>query len=187
MALAINLGMFGVELTAALASGSVSMQADALEFLGDAGNFLISVFVADMVTRRRACAALFKASVMSMFGLWIAARMAERAFIDALPNALVMGLTALAALAANLAVAALLFRYRGSDSQMLSVWLCTRNDCLANVAVFVAGAAVAAFGTRFPDIAVAGMIAGLGLTSAWQVTRQALAELRLADAPAAAD
>jgi Co/Zn/Cd efflux system component len=186
-AVSINFCMFGVELTAALTSGSVSMQADALEFLGDAGNFLISVVVADMITRRRACAAILKAAIMGLFGLWIAARMAEHVLSADPPNALVMGVNSIAAFAANLTVAVLVFAYRGSDGQMLSVWLCTRNDCLANLAVLLASVAVAAFGTPLPDLAVAGMIAGLGLSAAWQVVRQALLEPRLTDAPAAAD
>src|SRR5262249_52386843 len=96
-----------------------------------------------------------------------------------MPRAELMGAIALLALAANLAVAGLLYRYRQGDSQAVSVWLCTRNDCIVNIAVMIAGAGVWASQTGWPDIAVAAMIAGLGLAAAARVIGQALGEIRV--------
>jgi Co/Zn/Cd efflux system component len=94
------------------------------------------------------------------------------------PKAGLMGTIGMLALAANLAVAGLLYRYRQGDSQAMSVWLCTRNDCIVNIAVIIAGAGVWASQTPWPDIAVAATVAVLGLTSAAQVIRQAFGEIR---------
>ena len=88
-----------------------------------------------------------------------------------------MGVTATLALAANVGVAALLFRFRGGDANMRSVWLCSRNDAISNVAVIAAAAGVATTATGWPDIAVALIIAGLALSAAWQVIRLARGEL----------
>ena len=89
-----------------------------------------------------------------------------------------MGGIGLLALAVNLTVAVLLYRYRTGDSNRRSVWLCTRNDSIANLAVILAGLGVWLSDTHWPDLAVAAVIAGLGLSSAWQVIRQARDELR---------
>jgi Co/Zn/Cd efflux system component len=121
--------------------------------------------------------------VMGIFGAWVAASTVYNAVFATVPKAEIMGAIGLVALAANLTVAALLYRHRQSDSQALSVWLCTRNDVLVNLAVIAAGAGVWASGTPWPDIAVAAVIAWLGLSSANRVIRHALSELRT---PAAA-
>jgi len=133
-----------------------------------------------MALRWRAAAALLKAGVMGAFGLWVAATTLYHAVHGTVPNAEIMGVIGVVALFANAAVAALLYRYRQSDSQALSVWLCTRNDVLVNLAVIVAGAGVWATSTPWPDIAVAAVIAGLGLSSAARIARLALQELRAA-------
>ena len=126
---------------------------------------------------------------MGLFGLWVAASTISHAIAATVPRAELMGAIGLVALAANLAVAGLLYRYRAADSQAMSVWLCTRNDCIGNIAVLVAGAAVWVSGSPWPDIAVAAVIASLGLSSAMRIIRQAQAELRgepeLLGAPAA--
>jgi Co/Zn/Cd efflux system component len=185
-ALAINLVMFFVEIVASVSSGSMSLRADALDFLGDAANYAVAVIVVDMSLRRRAAAALLKGGVMSAFGLWVAASTVYHALSATVPKAEIMGVIGFAALAANVAVAALLYRYRQSDSQALSVWLCTRNDVLANIAVIAAGAGVWASGTPWPDIAVAAVIAYLGLSAAVRIGRRAVGEIgwRGAAAPA---
>ena len=126
----------------------------------------------------RARAALLKGGVMGLFGTWVAASMVHHALTGTVPHAKVMGAIGLLALAANLAVAGLLYRYRTGDSQAMSVWLCTRNDCIANLAVMAAGAGVWMSGTPWPDILVAAGIAGLGLSSSAQVIRRARRELR---------
>src|SRR4051794_885174 len=188
VALAVNLTMFGVELVASIIAGSMSLRADALDFLGDAANYAVALAVVGQALHWRARAALLKGGIMGLFGLWVAASTVHQAISATVPRAAVMGGVGLVALAANLTVAALLYRYRVADSQAMSVWLCTRNDCIANIAVMVAGAGVWASGTPWPDIAVAAIIAYLGLSSAVRVIRQARSELRgqpvLSDVPA---
>jgi Co/Zn/Cd efflux system component len=120
---------------------------------------------------------------MGMFGLWVAGSTIHLAIAATVPKAELMGTVGLLALAANLGVAGLLYRYRQGDSQAVSVWLCTRNDCIANIAVILAGAGVWASATAWPDIAVAAIIACLALSSAVQVIRQALREMRIRGIP----
>ena len=188
-ALAVNLAMFLVEIVASIIAGSVSLRADALDFLADAANYAVALAVVGLALRWRARAALLKGGVMGLFGLWVAASTVSDAITATVPRAELMGASGLLALAANLAVAGLLYRYRAADSQAMSVWLCTRNDCVANLAVMVAGAAVWASASPWPDIAVAATIAALGLSSAMRIIRQARVELRrepeLLGAPAA--
>jgi Co/Zn/Cd efflux system component len=179
-ALTINLAMFGAEIVASFLAGSVSVLADALDFLGDAANYGVALAVAGLALAWRARAALLKGAVMGLFGLWVAGSTLRHALDGTVPEAGIMGGIGLAALAANLVVAALLYRHRRNDSQALSVWLCSRNDCIANIAVMLAAAGVWASGTHWPDIAVAGGIAVLGLSSAAQVLRAAAKELRAA-------
>jgi Co/Zn/Cd efflux system component len=130
-----------------------------------------------MMLRWRAGAALLKGGVMGAFGLWVAASALLNAIAGTIPQAEIMGIIGFVAFGANLLVAALLYRYRTGDSQALSVWLCTRNDCLANVAVIMAAAGVWVWRTYWPDIVVAAVIAFLGLSSAFRVIRQALEEM----------
>ena len=111
-------------------------------------------------------------------GSGVAGSTLYNAIAATVPKAELMGMIGLLALAANLGVAGLLYRYRQGDSQAVSVWLCTRNDCIANVAVMLAGVGVWASATAWPDIAVAAIIACLGLSSAVRVIRQALGEMR---------
>src|SRR5271170_1951751 len=135
IALAVNLAMFGVEITATLLSGSVSIQADALEFLGDAANYAVALVVCDMVVVWRARAAMLKGVILCVFGLVVAASAIWHAMVGTLPDAGIMSVIGLVAFTANVTVAMLLFRHRKNDSQALSVWLCARNDSIANVAV----------------------------------------------------
>ena len=177
VALAINLAMFFVEIVASILSSSVSLRADALDFLGDAANYALALAVFGMTLRWRASAALLKGGVMGAFGLWVAASAVYHAIYATVPRAEVMGVIGVVALTANLAVAALLYRYRQGDSQALSVWLCTRNDALVNIAVIAAGVGVWASDTPWPDIAVAAVIACLGLSSAVRIVRRAVGEI----------
>jgi Co/Zn/Cd efflux system component len=176
--LAINAGMFLVEIGAGLAAGSASLQADALDFLGDAGNYAISLFVVGMALRYRAMAALAKGGTMGVFGLWVIGTIGWHALHGTLPNAFTMGTVGFAALAANAASFGLLWAYRGGDANMRSAWICTRNDVLGNLAVLLAAAGVFGTGTGWPDIIVAAIMAGLALQGAGIVVRQSLAELR---------
>jgi Co/Zn/Cd efflux system component len=177
-ALGLNIAMFVVEISASFVADSVSLRADALDFLGDAANYAIALAVIGFVLRWRAGAALIKGAVMGLFGVWVAASTIYNAIVATLPKAELMGAIGLLALAINLFVAALLYRYRRGDSQAMSVWVCTRNDCIVNIGVILAGAGVWASGTPWPDIAVAAIVAYLGLSSALRVTRRAIGEIR---------
>jgi Co/Zn/Cd efflux system component len=177
IALAVNLAMFGVEIGAGLAAQSVSLLADSLDFLGDAANYGIALFVLGMALQWRARAALLKAASMGVFGVWVAGTTIQHALAGTVPEAPVMGMVGALALAANLGVAVLLYRWRDGDSNMRSVWICTRNDAIGNLAVLAAAAGVFGSGAGWPDYLVAAIMSGLALTGAFQVTRQALAEL----------
>lgn len=177
-ALIVNLIMFVVEIVGSLVSRSVSLRADALDFLGDASNYALALAVFGMALKWRASAALLKAGVMGAFGAWVAATTLYNAIQATVPTAEIMGVIGFVALAANCGVAALLYRYRESDSQAMSVWLCTRNDVLVNLAVIAAGAGVWATTSHWPDIVVAAIIAYLGISSAARIARRALQELR---------
>lgn len=177
-ALASNGVMFAVELVASFISGSVSLQADALDFFGDAVNYGITLFVLGMSLHARAKAALFKSATMAAFGLWVIGSAVYRATTGAVPDAAVMGVIGMLALLVNVGVAVMLYRYRGGDSNMRSIWLCSRNDALGNIAVMLAAGGVFATATGWPDILVAALIAGLNLSAAAHVLRQAVAELR---------
>ena len=184
VALVLNAAMFVVELVGGVLSGSMALQADALDFLGDAANYGISLYVLGRSIRWRAGAAIIKGSGMGLFGLWVLGMALWRLAGAAPPQAPVMGALALLALAVNVLCAALLFAYRGGDANMRSVWLCSRNDALGNLAVLAAAGGVFATGSALPDLLVAALIATLALSGAWQVLRQARGELRAAGKPA---
>src|SRR5207247_9965964 len=130
IALGLNAAMFLVEIVASVIAGSVSLRADALDFLGDAANYAVALAVVGLALHWRARAALLKGSVMGMFGLWVAGSTIYSAVTATVPKAEVVGVIALLALGVNLGVAGLLYRYRGADSRALSVWLCTRRACI---------------------------------------------------------
>lgn len=176
--LAINAIMFLVEIGAGLAAGSASLQADALDFLGDAANYAISLIVVGMALRYRATAALAKGATMGLFGLWVIGAVLWHAAHGTLPSAFTMGAVGFAALAANAASFGLLWAYRGGDANMRSAWICTRNDVLGNLAVLLAALGVFDTGAGWPDIIVAAIMAALALQGASIVVRQSLRELR---------
>lgn len=180
-ALIVNLGMFGVEIAGALISRSVALQADALDFLGDAANYGISLAVVGLHLTWRARAALLKGLSMGAFGIWVIATTVWRVVEGGVPEAHIITSVGIAALVANVAVTVALFRHRAGDANMRSVWLCSRNDAIANVAVIAAGAGVWASGTFWPDVAVGAVIAGLALTASFDVVKRALSELRRAN------
>ena len=176
--LAINLAMFMVEIGAGLAAGSASLQADALDFFGDAANYAISLMVVGMALRYRASAALAKGATMGLFGFWIIGTVIWHAMHGTLPSALTMGAVGFAALVANVTSFGVLWAYRSGDANMRSAWICTRNDVLGNFAVLLAALGVFGTGTGWPDITVAAIMATLALQGAAVVIRQSLAELR---------
>jgi Co/Zn/Cd efflux system component len=177
--LAINALMFLVEIGAGLLAGSASLQADALDFLGDAANYAISLIVVGMALRYRASAALVKGATMGLFGLWVIGTVIWHSVHGTLPNAFTMGAVGVAALAANAASFGLLWAYRGGDANMRSAWICTRNDVLGNLAVLFAALGVFGTGTGRPDVMVAAIMAALAVQGATTVVRQSLKELRL--------
>jgi len=178
VALWVNLAMFVVEVVAGLQSGSVSLLADAVDFFGDAANYGVSLAVLGMAAAWRARAALVKGLSMGAFGVFVVAKAAWVAHSGAVPEPLTMGLVGLLALAANLGVAALLYAWREGDANMRSVWLCTRNDAIGNLAVLAAALGVFGTGSAWPDLAVALVMGVLALSAARSVLTQARAELR---------
>ena len=182
--LAINAVMFAVEVAAGLVAGSASLQADALDFLGDAGNYAISLFVVGMALRYRAMAAFLKGATMGVFGLWVLGITAWHVWNGTLPHAFTMGAVGFAALLANAASFGLLWAYRGGDANMRSAWICTRNDVFGNLAVLLAALGVLGTGSGWPDVIVAAIMAGLALQGAWVVVHQSRSELRISASPA---
>jgi cation diffusion facilitator family transporter len=176
--LGINAAMFLIEIVAGVVSGSMSLQADALDFLADAGNYGISLFVVGMALHYRAQAALAKGATMALFGLWVIGEIILHAVQGTVPDPMTMSAVGFAALAANTIVFGMLWAYRGGDSNMRSVWLCSRNDVLGNLAVLLAALGVFGTGTGWPDVIVAAVIAALALQGSWQVIRQSIQELR---------
>lgn len=177
LALGINATMFLVEVIAGLAAGSMSLQADALDFLADAGNYGLSLFVVGMPLRHRARAALAKGATMGLFGLWVLGATIWHVAHGTLPHAAMMGAVGAAALLANAVVFGMLWAYRSGDSNMRSVWLCSRNDVIGNAAVLLAALGVFGTGTAWPDSAVAMVMAVLAIQGARQILRLGMAEL----------
>ncbi len=178
IALLINAGFFVTEIVAGAAAGSMSLQADALDFFGDAANYAISLGVAGMALTWRARAALAKGGTLIAFALWVLGSTAWHAFHGTLPRAEVMGIVGVAALIANGGVALMLYRFRFGDANMRSVWICSRNDALGNAAVLLAAMGVFGTNTGWPDIVVAGIMGALGLWGGFQILSQARGELR---------
>ena len=178
IALSVNAGMFLVEGVSGLLGDSVSLQADALDFLGDAANYGIGLAVLGLTLTHRATAALVKGVSMGLFGLWVIGAAVYNTVTQTVPSPAVMGFVGFLALAANLGVAVLLYRHRQGDSNRRSVWLCTRNDAIGNLAVMVAASGVFASGTAWPDLAVAVVMAALALSSSYRVILQAVGEIR---------
>lgn len=177
MALVINALMFVIEIIFSQRANSVSLLADAIDFLGDAANYGISIWVLAMSVQTRAKASLVKAASMGVFGIVVLVHALWNLITGVVPDAQTMTLIGFLALVANVSVALLLYAYRNGDSNMRSVWLCTRNDALGNVAVIIAALGVFGTGTAWPDLIVAVIMASLALTAAWQVIKQARHEI----------
>lgn len=185
IALAVNFGMFAVEIVAGITGGSKALQADALDFFGDAANYAISLGVAGMALAWRARAALLKGATLVLLGVYILVATAWAVIHGANPEAEIMGAIGVAALIANMAVAVMLYRFRTGDANMRSVWICSRNDAIGNVAVVLAAAGVFGTGTAWPDLIVAALMAGLGIWGGVQIIGQARGELSATGTPQA--
>ncbi|HEY9119040.1 MAG TPA: cation transporter [Marinobacter sp.] len=177
IALAINLAMFLVEGYASLQSGSVSLLADAIDFFGDSANYLLSLSVLSMGMIWRGRAAMVKGITMTVFGLAVLGRAIWVMQNDITPEPLTMGAVGLLALAANVSVAIMLFKFREGDSDMRSVWLCSRNDAIGNIAVMVAALGVFGTGTAWPDLIVAAIMGSLAITAGISVVRHARSDI----------
>jgi Co/Zn/Cd efflux system component len=177
IALVANVAMFLVEVVAAWWSGSSALAADAADFLGDSANYALSLGALAAGGAWVSRVALLKGTAMSLYGVAVLAYAGWRAWLGVAPEPITMGVVGLLALGVNFAVAVLLFRFREGDANMRSVWLCTRNDVIANILVLIAAAGVFGTGTVWPDVGVAAILAGLGLSSGRSVIRQARAEL----------
>lgn len=178
IALVINAAMFLVELVSGWKSGSVSLLADAVDFFGDAANYGVSLFVLAMLPIWRSRAAMIKGITMGAYALFVFGTVAVHAISSTVPEPLTMGAVGFAALLANVTVAILLFTYRHGDSNMRSVWLCSRNDAIGNIAVMLAAIGVFGTGTGWPDILVAVVMGLLGITAARTVIAQAGKEMK---------
>ena len=176
--IAINASMFLVEMAAGSLAGSRDLQADALDFLGDTLTYGISLFVLGMSLRARSAAALAKGISLAVMGLWVLGSTAYQTLVMGLPHAQIMGAVGVLALLANLLSVVVLMRYKDGDANVRSVWLCSRNDAIGNVAVMGAAGGVFLAGSAWPDLFVAGLMATLFLWSSGQIIRQALDERR---------
>jgi Co/Zn/Cd efflux system component len=183
IALVVNAAMAAVEIGFGLAAGSVSLLADAVDFFGDAANYGLSLMVLGMALHWRSRLAWLKGWTMAAFGVFVLARAGWSLASGQVPEPVTMGVVGALALVANVGVALLLYAWREGDANMRSVWLCTRNDALGNLAVLAAALGVFGTGRAWPDLVVAVVMATLALTSARSVLRQARAER--AAAPAA--
>ncbi|VWX34837.1 Cation transporter [Limnobacter sp. 130] len=177
IALIANAAMFFIEVGASWSAGSVSLLADSLDFGGDAANYALSLFVLGMALQTRAKAALLKGISMGLYGTGVLAFAGYAAFQGDVPAYATMGLVAVLALAVNVGVAAIQYRYRNGDSNMRSVWLCSRNDAIGNLAVLGAAVLVGVTQAAWPDLLVAALMASLGLSSSVTVIRQARSEI----------
>jgi cation diffusion facilitator family transporter len=178
LVIAINASMFLVEMVAGAIAGSNALQADALDFLGDSVTYGISLAVIGASVRTRALAAIGKAASLSLMSLWVLGMTAYHVLIIGVPRAEVMGIIGVLALAANLGSVLILMRYKDGDANVRSVWLCSRNDAIGNVAVMIAALAVWGTATKWPDLIVAAIMAGLFFYSSMRILQQSFAEMR---------
>ncbi len=179
LVIAINAAMFAVEMIAGAAAGSQALLADALDFASDTATYALSLAVLGMALVWRARAALLKGLSLSLMGVGVLGLTAWQALVlDTPPQAELMGIVGFVALAANLASVLILLKFRDGDANVRSVWLCSRNDAIGNVAVIAASGAVWLTASAWPDLIVAALMAGLFVRSSVSILRQAAGEMR---------
>ena len=176
LVIALNAAMFTIEMSAGQVAQSQALKADALDFLGDALTYGISLAVIGASVRTRTNAALAKGLSLFFMGAWIFGSTVYNVFVTGVPKAEIMGAIGFLALATNLTSVLLLMRYKDGDANVRSVWLCSRNDAIGNVAVMVAALGVWGTASGWPDLVVAAILAALFLSSSFQIIRQALKE-----------
>jgi Co/Zn/Cd efflux system component len=177
VALWVNISMFLVEVVGSLKSGSVSLLADAVDFAGDAANYGLSLSVLSMGLLWRARGALVKGLSMGSYGIFVLVMAGWNAYAGKVPESFTMGAVAMLALIANVGVAAMLYAFRSGDADMRSVWLCSRNDAIGNLAVILAALGVFGTGRAWPDLLVATIMGGLAIWASLSVVRQARKEI----------
>jgi len=174
----LNGAMFLTEMAAGQLAGSQALKADALDFLADTITYGLSLAVIGASLRTRATAALFKGLSLSLMAFWVFGSTLYQTLVLGVPSAEVMGIVGFMALAANVASVAFLMPYKDGDANVRSVWLCSRNDAIGNIVVMVAALGVWGTATAWPDLIVAGLMAGIFLSSSVQILRQAWAEYK---------
>jgi Co/Zn/Cd efflux system component len=178
----INGAMFVIEMAAGFGAGSMALKADALDFLADTATYALSFYVIGKAAKVRASAALFKGVSLACMGLWVFGSTAYQVLVVGVPEAAIMSTVGVLAFVANMASVGLLFRFRDGDANVRSVWLCSRNDAIGNIAVVLAAAGVWQTGNGWPDLIVAGIMAGLFCWSSFQIIRQGVGEMRAVEA-----
>ncbi|MCU1147795.1 cation diffusion facilitator family transporter [Glaesserella parasuis] len=177
--LILNLSMFFVEIVMGVKSGSTSLLSDSLDFLGDSANYLISLIVLPMVLSYRAKASMVKGLTMGVFGLFILITTVYRVFYGEIPSYSEMSIVGFLALLVNVSALLILLKFRDGDSNVRSVWLCSRNDAIGNVAVILAGIAVYFFPSKFPAFTVAFLLVFLALQASQEIIKRAWTELKV--------
>ncbi len=178
IAFALNFPLFVLEVWQGLGADSTSLLADSMDFLSDSASYLITLYVLTKPLKTRSHAALFKASMMLALAVLALGQGVHNIISGSVPAYLTMGWVGTLALIANITTAAVLYNSRDRDSNMSSVWLCSRNDALANIFILIAAGLVFATGTIWPDLAVALAIAYLETTSAIKIIKHAKSELK---------
>jgi len=187
IALVLNITMFVVEVVYSFLADSVSLKADALDFLGDSANYAVSLYVLSLSILMRARASQIKGITMGAFGIWVVYDAINTVLNGGAPHAETMTIVGIAAFLVNALVAFVLYSFRNGDSNMQSVWLCTRNDIIGNLAVIAAAGGVYFTHTFWPDIVVAAVMSFLSITASLKVLKLASAEIQQAKAHAGAD
>ncbi len=173
----INGFMFLVEMAAGFKGQSMALKADALDFLGDTVTYGLSLWAIGKSGILRARVALLKGYSLALMGVGVLGATLYRFIIVGAPDEMVMGTVGFMALAANLISVLVLMKYREGDANVRSVWLCSRNDAIGNLAVLAAALAVYFSNSPWPDLIVAALMAGLFLNSARQIITQARDEV----------
>ena len=177
--LILNAAMFVVEFVSGLLAGSVALLADSLDMLGDALVYGFSIYVVSQSSIWKARAAMAKAVIMGLFGMFVFGQVVYKLIWPQTPAFEAMGAVGALALAANAVCFALLWRHRAADINMRSVWICSRNDLIANALVMLAALVVWLAASPWPDIVVGTLICVVFLRSAYLVCQEARAEMRL--------
>lgn len=178
--LAINAVMFAVVFAAGLLAASTALMSDSLDNLGDALTYALSLYVISRTNREKAKVALFKGGLILIAGLFVLGQVVYRLFVPTLPVFETMGGIGLLALTANSICLALLWKHRDEDINMSSVWECSRNDIISNIAVLVAAGGVWLFESGWPDLAVGLVLSLLLINSSRRVLMSAWREFKAA-------